>query len=96
MYIVTVEFEVWPKHVAEFHQALARQAHNSLTREPECHQFDLGVDPQDRERFLLYEVYTDATAFKAHLASDHFADFDATVRSWVKRKTVQFWNRIQG
>jgi quinol monooxygenase YgiN len=93
MYIVTVEFEVWPKHVEEFHQAVARQAYNSLTLEPDCHQFDVCLDPQDRERVFLYEVYTDDAAFKAHLASEHFAAFDATVRSWVKRKAIQYWNR---
>jgi quinol monooxygenase YgiN len=94
MYIVTVEFEVWPKHVEEFHEAMAQQARNSLAREPDCRQFDVGVDPHDRERIFLYEVYTDGAAFKAHLASDHFANFDATVRNWVKRKAIQFWNRL--
>ena len=93
MYIVTVEFVVWPKHVEAFHQAMQRQAQNSLTFEPDCHQFDVCVDPQDREKIFLYEVYTDNAAFKAHLASDHFLDFDATVRDWVKSKAIQFWVR---
>ncbi len=50
MYVVTVEFVVWPKHVEEFHQAIQQQAHNSLALEPGCHQFDVSVDPQTRER----------------------------------------------
>jgi autoinducer 2-degrading protein len=95
MYIVTVEFVVWPKHVEEFHRAMQQQARNSLNLEADCHQFDVCLDPQDGEKIFLYEVYTDEAAFKAHLETDHFLNFDATVRDWVKRKTVQFWIRSQ-
>ena len=95
MYIVTVEFVVWPKHVEEFHQAMQAQALNSLSQEADCHQFDVCVDPQDREKIFLYEAYADEAAFKAHLDSTHYLNFDATVREWVKRKAVQFWIRSQ-
>ncbi len=95
MYIVTVEFVIWPQHVEEFLQVMQEQARRSLTLEADCHQFDVCIDPQDREKILLYEAYTDEAAFKAHLASDHYLNFDATVREWVKRKAVQFWIRSQ-
>ncbi len=94
MYIVTVEFTVGPKHVEAFHQAVQQQAQNSLTLEADCHQFDVCVDPQNRERLFLYETYTDEAAFKTHLASEHYLNFDATVRDWLKSKAVQFWNRL--
>ncbi|MDJ0721973.1 MAG: putative quinol monooxygenase [Desulfobacterales bacterium] len=93
MYIVTVEFVIWPEHVEAFHQAVQKQARHSLTREPDCLQFDVCVDPQARERVLLYEVYTDAAAFKVHMDSAHFTAFDAAVRDWVKGKAIQFWIR---
>lgn len=95
MYIVTVEFVVRPEHVEDFHQAMQQQARNSLRLETDCHQFDVCVDPQRRERILLYEAYTDEAAFKVHLTTDHFLNFDATVRDWVKRKAIQFWIRSQ-
>ena len=95
MYIVTVEFLVWPKHVEAFHLAVQQQSRNTLTLETGCHQFDVCVDPQNRERIFLYEAYTDEAAFKTHLASDHYAHFDTTVREWIKSKAVQFWHRLQ-
>jgi quinol monooxygenase YgiN len=95
MYIVTVEFLIRPEHVEDFRQAMQQQARNSLTRETDCHQLDICVDPQVQERILLYEVYADEAAFKAHLQTDHFQQFDATVRDWVKSKAIQFWNRLQ-
>ncbi len=94
MFIVTVEFVTRPPYVEDFHQAILDQARNSLNREPECRQFDVCADPQDRARIFLYEVYTDHAAFKYHLKTDHFRNFDTAVRDWVERKTIQFWNRV--
>ena len=94
MFIVTVEFVIRPQYVEVFHRAMQDQARHSLNREPACHQFDICVDPQERGRVLLYEVYTDHAAFKAHLKTDHFLDFDATVRDWVESKVIQIWDRL--
>lgn len=94
MFIVTVEFVVRPQYVEAFHRAVRDQARNSLNREPDCHQFDVCADPQDRGRILLYEVYTDHAAFRAHRKTDHFLDFDATARDWVESKAIQLWDRV--
>ena len=94
MFIVTVEFVIRPQCVEDFHRAMLDQARHSLNREPDCHQFDVCVDPQDGAKIVLYEVYTHEAAFRAHLETDHFTAFDNTVRDWVERKTIQFWNRV--
>ena len=86
---------VGAQHVAAFHEAVKQQAQNSLSRETDCHQFDVGTDPQDRRRIFLYEVYTDEAAFLAHRETDHYANFSATISGWVESKTLQFWIRIE-
>ena len=93
MYIVTVEFVVWPQYVEEFHQAMQLQAGNSLTREPDCHQFDVCTSDERENFVLLYEVYTDAAAFQFHLDSEHFRAFDQDVASWITDKKVQTCHR---
>ena len=95
MYIVTVEFVVGARHVDAFQNAVRQQARNSLSLEADCHQFDVGVDPQDPRRTFLYEVYTDEAAFRAHRETEHFANFSATVSEWVESKTLQFWIRAE-
>lgn len=94
MYVVTVEFVVKEANVAEFREAMLRQARNSLANEDGCHRFDVCTDPENPRRFFLYELYRDADAFQVHLDSPHFRDFDARVRTWVEHKSVAAWSRL--
>jgi quinol monooxygenase YgiN len=43
---------------------------------------------------LLYEVYTDKTAFDAHLASAHFRDFNDAVQEWVGDKQLSTFEKL--
>jgi quinol monooxygenase YgiN len=92
-YVVTVEFVVQPGQAPAFGQLLMENARTSLQVEPGCRVFDVCVAPEAAERFFLYEVYDDAQAFQLHLAAAHFKAFDAAVKPWVVRKTVQVLQR---
>lgn len=94
MYTVIVRFEVVEQQVAQFQQLMLEQAENSLSREPECHYFDVVVDEAAQNVFHLYELYTDRAAFDIHLQSDHFKNFDQAVASLVKNKTVILGKRL--
>ncbi|MDD9878800.1 MAG: putative quinol monooxygenase [Magnetovibrio sp.] len=91
MHVITVIFTVKPEHVEAFDAAMAAQARNSVEREPGCHRFDVAKDPANPARTFLYELYTDEAAFRAHLETAHFKDFDATVRPWLVSKEVEAW-----
>ncbi len=94
MFVVVVEFELQPGQAAAFRERVARQAADSLEREPGCHVFDVCVDPARDDRVLLYEVYTDRAAFDAHLQSAHFAAFDREVADWVANRLVRTFARV--
>ncbi len=94
MYVILVEFTLHPQHFDNFVARVRQQASDSLEREPGCHLFDVCVDPARDNFVLLYEVYEDRAAFDAHLAADHFLDFDATVSAWVSDKRVTALERI--
>lgn len=91
MFVVTVEFEVKKNHVAAFRKAVLEQAQNSLSREADCHRFDVCFDPMNDTRLFLYEIYTDEPAFERHMQSDHFHEFGARVEDWLISKSVQTW-----
>jgi quinol monooxygenase YgiN len=94
MHVVTVSFEIEGGRTREFMAAMLEQARNSLAREPDCRQFDVCVDPADRRRVFLYEIYTDQAAFQAHLESRHFRAFDRRVKNWLVSKKVEIWERL--
>jgi quinol monooxygenase YgiN len=94
LFVVTVCWKANSDHADEFAGCLRRQAQNSLLQEPNCLQFDVSVDPQDPTCYFLYEVYSSAADFDAHLASDHFLRFAAETKAMVVEKTVRTYHRI--
>ena len=73
MYSLLVQMEVRPGRREEFLAGMAANAESSVRDEPGCLRFDVCSVDGDEDRFLLYELYTDAEAFAAHKASPHFA-----------------------
>ena len=90
---VCVTFTVKPEFMSSFRDAVLRQAKNSLDKEPWCHQFDVGFDPERPNLVMLYETYDDRTAFfEKHRTTAHFADFAATIADWVDAKQLDIWD----
>ena len=93
MYVVLVTFRIASGQEDAFEVRVLAQARESLGRESGCRQFDVARSESGGAEFLLYEVYTDRTAFDRHLASDHFRRFDAEVAASVAHKAVTTWIR---
>ena len=73
MLALFVTFTIRPETRDRFLAGIAEQAATSLELEPGCRQFDVCVDVEDPNRFLLYEVYADEEAFRLHRTTPHFA-----------------------
>ena len=95
MIAVIVEVEVKPERLAEFTPRMELQAGNSVELEPLCHQFDVWQAPDAPEKVTLYEVYENRAAFDAHLATEHFKDFDAAVAEMLVSKTVRILDEVR-
>lgn len=91
MFAVTVIFNVKPGGMATFLPLMRMQADNSLALEPECHHFDVWTDLARPDQVMLYEIYTDASAFDAHLASEHFKTFAAAVDPIIFHREIVTW-----
>jgi quinol monooxygenase YgiN len=88
MYIVTVNFQIKPAHLADFRREMLKNASTSLREESGCSRFDVAEAEGDPAHIFLYEIYDDAAAFQHHLASAHFKQFSATVSDWISSKQV--------
>ena len=75
MFSLMVQMEVRPGRRAEFLAGMAANAEASVRDEPGCLRFDICSVDGDENRFVLYELYTDADAFAAHKAAPHFAQW---------------------
>lgn len=94
MYVIVADFTIDPDRMSEFREAIQTNARLSVKHEPGCRQFDVCMDPERDDRIYLYEVYDDEAAFKAHLETKHFRDFDARVNDCIRAKTVTAFRRL--
>ena len=94
-YSVWVEFDVLPQHLEEFREAVLKNARASVATEPGCLRFDVLDAVPAAPQILLYEIYLNEAAFKAHLETRHFQEFDRRSAPWVARKAVQFGSVTQ-
>ncbi len=91
MFVIAVEFKIHPANADQFRETILKQAANSLSLEPDCHQFDVCFGLDDPTHCFLYEKYTDEAAFQVHRNMPHFAQFSSDVETWVDSKEVKSW-----
>ena len=92
-FVLIVEFQVKPESLEKFNQAIAINAKASVADEPGCRQFDVLVDPEDRTKAMLYEVYLDEKAFDAHQQTAHFKKYLAEAVPLLATRKRHVWKR---
>ena len=93
MYVLVVTIRLKPETVDVWMEK-AREDQAGTRKEPGCRQFDILVDPNDRTRVLLYEVYDDEKAFEAHQQTPHFKKYLAEAVPLVASRERQVWKRL--
>jgi len=84
MFVLSVDLRIKPENVEAFTAKAIENAADSR-KEPGCRQFDVLVDPKDRTRLMLYEVYVDEKAFEAHQQTAHFKNYVAEAVAQLAR-----------
>jgi quinol monooxygenase YgiN len=95
MFSVIVVFDIHRGKMDQFMPLMLENAATSLDRETGCHQFDVSTDPSRPEEVLLYEIYSDAAAFDAHLQSEHYKRFNADSSALIATKHVRTYRNVQ-
>jgi quinol monooxygenase YgiN len=94
-FVLQVNIRIKPENVDAFMAKLLENA-ASARREAGCRQFDVVVDPQDRTRVMLYEVYADAKAFEVHQQTDAFKRYVAEAVPLLASRERHVWERVEG
>jgi quinol monooxygenase YgiN len=69
--VLVVNIRIKPENVDAFMGHLTANA-TAARKEPGCRQFEVLVDPADRTKVMLFEVYDDEKAFEAHQQMPNF------------------------
>ena len=93
-FVLTVGLVVKPDQVDRFMSMLLENAKAARETEPGCRQFDVLVDPKDRTRVMLYEVYEDDAAFQAHQQTPHFKRYIAEAIPLLQSRDRFFFRRV--
>lgn len=94
MFAVVVTLSLKPDTHEAFLTLMHNNARASLTSEAQCHQFDVATDPTRPDEVFLYELYTDLSAFEAHLKTAHFAEFDTATAGMIAHKDVRTYSQV--
>ena len=92
-FVLVVNIRIKPEHLDKFMQALKVNAAEAR-KEPGCKQFDVLVDPTDKTKVMLYEVYNDDKAFEAHQQTPHFKKYLAEAVPLLASRERSVWKRL--
>jgi quinol monooxygenase YgiN len=89
-YVQVAEIEVDPAQLDAYRAAIEEQIGAAIQEEPGVLVLYAVSEKDDPTRVKVFEIYRDRTAYEAHLGSDHFKKYKATVEKMVKSlKLVQ-------
>jgi (4S)-4-hydroxy-5-phosphonooxypentane-2,3-dione isomerase len=92
LFIAAVEYDVTPGKVDDFLAAVNENAAASV-KEPGCRELNVTVSQKDPNHVFIFEVYDNAAAAEAHLATEHFKKYKAATKDLVvKRQAQQLWS----
>jgi (4S)-4-hydroxy-5-phosphonooxypentane-2,3-dione isomerase len=93
-FALVVNIRIKPESVDAFMQRLKENAAGAR-KEPGCKQFDVLVDPKDRTKVMLYEVYNDEKAFETHQQTPHFKKYLAEAVPLLASRERQVFTRAE-
>jgi quinol monooxygenase YgiN len=92
MFVLQVNIRIKSESVEAFMKKCLENAREAR-KEPGCRQFDVLVDPNDKAKVMLYEVYDDDKAFEAHQQTPHFKKYLAEAVPLLASRERAVWKR---
>ena len=93
-FVLAVNIRIKPENVEAFMKKLGENA-SAARKEPGCKQFDVLVDPKDKTKVMLYEIYNDEKAFEVHQQTPHFKKYVAEAVPLLASRERQVFTRVE-
>ena len=91
-FVLQVEITIKPENVDKW-MPMALENAREARKEKGCRQFEVLVDPQDRTKVMLFEVYDDEKAFEVHQQTPHFKKYLAEAVPLLATRQRHVWKR---
>ena len=83
-YVQVAEIEVDPAQLVAYTAAVQEQIDAAIQKEPGVLMLYAVSEKGNPAHVKVFEIYRDRSAYEAHLGSDHFKKYKATVEKMVK------------
>jgi (4S)-4-hydroxy-5-phosphonooxypentane-2,3-dione isomerase len=93
-FVLVVNIRIKPENVARW-IPLALENAREARKEPGCRQFEVLVDPKDKAKVLLFEIYDDEKAFEAHQQTAHFKKYLTEAVPLLAHRERQVFTKAQ-
>ena len=93
MFVLQVNIRIKPESIDAFMRKLDENAREAR-KEAGCKQFEVLVDPGDKAKIMLYEVYKDEAAFESHQQTPHFKKYVAEAVPLLASRERHVWKRV--
>jgi (4S)-4-hydroxy-5-phosphonooxypentane-2,3-dione isomerase len=90
--VLQVNIRIKPENVDAFMPMVIENG-KAARGEPGCRQFEVLVDPEDKTKVMLFEIYDDQKAFEAHQAGAAFKKYVAEAVPLLASRERHFWNK---
>lgn len=90
--VLQVNIRIKPENVDSFMRQVIENG-KAARSESGCRQFEVLVDPEDKTKVMLFEVYDDQKAFEAHQAGDAFKKYVANAVPLLASRERHFWKK---
>ena len=87
-YIRIAELEIDPAQLESFNAAIKESIETAVRIEPGVLALYAVSETDNPARVRVFEIYTDADAYKTHLETPHFRKFRATTENLVKSREL--------
>ena len=85
-FVLVAELEINPSQLEAFKAAIKENGETAIRVEPGCLGFNAVFEKENPTRVRLFEIYTNADAFKTHLETPHFKKYAETTKDMVKSR----------
>jgi (4S)-4-hydroxy-5-phosphonooxypentane-2,3-dione isomerase len=88
LYVYVVDLDIVAAEFDKFMEALKENAAASM-QDPGCREFDVAVSQKDPHHVLLFEVYDNAAALRAHEATEHYKKYSMITANMVLERDTR-------